>query len=439
MTRNLSSPKVCVIGASLATENMGVNALAMGTFHCILHTFPQAEISLFDYNRKPVTYEVQVDSRNLEIPLHNIRFSKQPWRANHIFALIALAVLYKLLPFRFLRERLLAANPSIRHIVQSDIIAAISGGDSFSDIYGYGRLFYMSLPMILVILLDKDLILLPQTLGPFKGRIAKWVARYILTRSKVVFSRDQAAPAELQSLLGGEAKKRILSSCDVGFALEPRAPQNVAEIEKLTEKEPGVPLVGVNVSGLLFIGGYSQSNMFGLRIDYPEFVKKLISFLIEDCRALVLLVPHVYGETAGSESDLIASRTVFNELKGHYGDRLRLVNGRYSESEVKFIIGRCDFFTGARMHACIAAVSQCVPAVPIAYSSKFVGVMSTINIDQYVADARKMDADQILHLIQDALDKRAAIRESLGATIPRVKEKTLEVFAEFRNGSSPQN
>jgi polysaccharide pyruvyl transferase WcaK-like protein len=240
----------------------------------------------------------------------------------------------------------------------------------------------------------------------------------------------------LESLLGSQGKKRILFSHDVGFALEPRAPQNLAGVEKLLQRRPGVPLVGVNVSGLLFIGGYSQSNMFGLRIDYPQFVNRLISFLIHECKALVLLVPHVYGETRGSESDLLASRTVFHQLKDEYGDHLRLVNQQYNESEVKFIIGRCDFFTGARMHACIAAVSQCVPAVPIAYSGKFIGVMRTINFDQYVADARKMDSDQILHLIQDTFDKRGKIRESLNATIPTVKQKTLGIFADFTDGSS---
>ena len=40
-------------------------------------------------------------------------------------------------------------------------------------------------------------------------------------------------------------------------------------------------LVGLNVSKLLYMGGYTRSNMFGLREEYPALVKHLISFLIE--------------------------------------------------------------------------------------------------------------------------------------------------------------
>ena len=42
----------------------------------------------------------------------------------------------------------------------------------------------------------------------------------------------------------------------------------------------GVPLVGLNVSGLLFNGGYTHNNMFGLQTDYKALVYELIDFLI---------------------------------------------------------------------------------------------------------------------------------------------------------------
>jgi polysaccharide pyruvyl transferase WcaK-like protein len=80
------------------------------------------------------------------------------------------------------------------------------------------------------------------------------------------------------------------------------------------------------------------------------------------------------------------------------------------------------------MHACIAAVSQGVPAVPIAYSNKFVGVMQTINIAALVADARTMSEEEILRLIGRAFKERDSIRQSLEKTIPAVQESVLGVF-----------
>ena len=46
------------------------------------------------------------------------------------------------------------------------------------------------------------------------------------------------------------------------------------------------------------------------------------------------------------------------------------------------------------MHACIAALSQTVPAVAIAYSRKFLGVMETIGVEDIVVDPQCMTADE---------------------------------------------
>ena len=101
---------------------------------------------------------------------------------------------------------------------------------------------------------------------------------------------------------------------------------------------------------------------------------------------------------------------LFAELKGKYPGRLGVVQGRYNQSEIKYIIGQCDFFIGTRMHACIAAVSQGVPAVPIAYSDKFIGVMETIGVGALVADPRAMDEDTIISTIDRAFENRADLR-----------------------------
>ena len=91
------------------------------------------------------------------------------------------------------------------------------------------------------------------------------------------------------------------------------------------------------------------------------------------------------------------------------------MRGEYNQHEIKYVIGKCDFLIGARMHACIAAVSQCVPAVCVAYSDKFIGVMGAIGVDSIVADARKLDEPRTLEFIANSLEGRAAIRERLAA------------------------
>jgi polysaccharide pyruvyl transferase WcaK-like protein len=189
--------------------------------------------------------------------------------------------------------------------------------------------------------------------------------------------------------------------------------------------------VGLNISGLLYMGGYSRDNMFGLKIDYREFVKALISNLIERIGMPVLLIPHVFGTNEYSESDETASQKVYDELCDKYPGRLGYLQGAYDQSEIKYIIGMCDFFIGSRMHACIAAVSQSVPAISIAYSRKFKGVMDTVGMGKYVADPRMMGKDEILEVIGSAYADRSAIREKLAMKMPEVKASVMGLFKEM--------
>jgi len=76
----------------------------------------------------------------------------------------------------------------VSKILASKVHLSIAGGDSFSDIYGLRRFIYVALPQILVLLLGKPLVLLPQTYGPLKGRCSRMIARFIFRRAALICS-----------------------------------------------------------------------------------------------------------------------------------------------------------------------------------------------------------------------------------------------------------
>ncbi len=421
--------KIILLGATFSTNNLGVNVLTAGTIKCILHQFPDAEIALLDYGKERVTYDFEIHSRTIPIQLLNMRFSKKFYLRNNIIVLILLSFLLKLIPFEKVKKKLISKNFYLFHISQADIAASLAGGDSFSDIYGLGRFFYISLPQLLVLFLGKKLVLLPQTIGPFKGRMAKGIARFILGRAVIVYSRDYTGLKETKDFLKLHRNSEKLKFCyDVGFVLDPARPYKI-DLDGFPEhKTGGHSVIGLNVSGLLFMGGYTQDNMFGLKIDYREFIYELIDFLIQKKNIIVMLVPHVFGSGEHSESDLIACEKIYGTLKKEYRDKIYIARGIYNQSQIKYIIGLCDFFIGSRMHACIAALSQGIPAVSIAYSKKFYGVMQSIGVEALVADPRKLEKEEIFNIIDKAYEQRDSIREQLTQTMPQVKEKVLGLF-----------
>jgi polysaccharide pyruvyl transferase WcaK-like protein len=179
------------------------------------------------------------------------------------------------------------------------------------------------------------------------------------------------------------------------------------------------------------MGGYKQNNQFGLKTDYRLLVEKLIDHLIRTKGARVVLIPHVFGEEENSESDQTVCEGLYRDLKFKYADRLYFARGKYDQSEVKYIIGLCDLFIGSRMHACIAALSQGIPTVPVAYSKKFTGVMETIGVESYVADPRTMDEDEILCTVDRAWAEKDNICRHLESRIPEVKTCVLNLFKEI--------
>jgi colanic acid/amylovoran biosynthesis protein len=166
-------------------------------------------------------------------------------------------------------------------------------------------------------------------------------------------------------------------------------------------------------------------------VDYEKLLDDLIEYLTVKKGTSVVLVPHVFGMGPDSEADTGACERVYEKLKHRYPGRLGLLRGRYNQNEIKYIIGKCDFFIGARMHACIAAVSQCVPAVCLAYSDKFIGVMETIGVASIVADIRRLTASEVLKVVEQSLDNRAAIRQQLEQKMPEVKSSVLNLFVDL--------
>jgi colanic acid/amylovoran biosynthesis protein len=428
---NAKPIKVGVLGATFETGNMGLGALAAGTVQCIRYEYPNADVFLMDYLQEETARQVRIDGRYLTVPLLNMRFSKKIFLPNNIALLIFLTLVSKLIPSQNLKRKFINRNRYLREIADTHGFVSLAGGDSFADIYGFSRLLYVALPQLLVLLAGKRLILMPQTYGPFRGAWARAIARFILRRAEMIYSRDVSGVDDIGSMLGlpvGSPKVRFCY--DVGFLLEPDAPAHL-KIEGISlSRRSNATLVGVNVSGLLLMEGYTRNNMFGLKVSYRSLIEQVVEHLLQQPNVNVLLVPHVFGEEAGSETDTLACNAIFDELRGKYQGRLGVVRGRYNQNEIKYIIGQCDFFVGSRMHACIAAVSQSVPAVSIAYSDKFVGVMKAVGVESLVADPRRMTVDEILAHVSSNLQGRDALQRQLLQRMPRVKRTILNTIAD---------
>jgi polysaccharide pyruvyl transferase WcaK-like protein len=424
--------KVCLLGANLHEgSNLGVCALATGAINAILSASPNASISIIDYDHEPSVHRVPCGDREVEIPLINIRFSKKLYLVNNITTLIFLAVAMKVIRLGCLRRGILKRSLPLEHLTSADMIGSLAGGDSFSDLYGLARLFYVALPQILVVLLGKKLVLLPQTFGPFRSFISTTIAVWIISRADKVLCREGSGVEQLRRLLKGRFKPESIRFCyDVGLLVEPQQAKNAEVPDILAMPTKDKIIVGLNVSGLLYFNGSKNAERFGARSNYQILMQAVAQHLLDRGDIVLIVVPHGVG--TGVDCDDGACRAIYESFSS-YGN-CGIIQGRFTVGEIKSLIGKCDVFVGSRMHACIGAISQNVPTVGIAYSDKFVGVMKTLQMDAYVADLRTVEVDEINSLIDRVLAGRKEIQRELSSKMSLAK---AEIVAEFENIMNP--
>ncbi len=201
--------------------------------------------------------------------------------------------------------------------------------------------------------------------------------------------------------MAGATYPAVYKTSDVAFSLKRLTewPDHFPELEQ------GMKHVGINVSGLLYEGGYAGDNQFGLSVDYPELIDRILTRLSSQPDVQCWLIPHVFNPAKETmESDLRASRKVIERFPV-----AKLAPVFTSPREAKTFIGRMDLVLAARMHAAIAAVSSGVACVPMAYSVKFEGLFTSIGYP-LVMDLKSVTADEAVALVLDSLSNVDALK-----------------------------
>lgn len=320
-------------------------------------------------------------------------------------------------------KRMLLGKSNHRQQVRSrHVMLDIGEGDSFADIYGLKRFLLLSFSKWLVISSGVQLVISPQTIGPFSSRLSQVVSRWLISRATRVFARDGLSMGYLRARgLTHNADEVI----DVAFRLPFGA--QVAPSD-------GQIHVGVNVSGLLYNGGYTRNNQFALTVDYPHLIDSLLAALATRPDVTVHLVGHVISDSFEVEDDYRVCQTLAARHPG-----MRLAPRFTSPSEAKSYISGLHFFTGARMHACIGAFSSGVPVVPMAYSRKFNGLFSSLGY-HHLADLKAHDTETALQHVLQGLDRRQALAVEVRAgnalaqqKLQRYEDYLVELFGAVRD------
>lgn len=268
-----------------------------------------------------------------------------------------------------------------RYYKNCDFVIDMSGGDSFSDIYGLKRMMRESFYKLMAINNNIPLILGPQTYGPYNRSISKVIAKKIIKKATLVFSRDKKSSQLVYELSG----IKPIDTTDIALRL-PYKKQ-----DKIQNKS-----IGINISALMWNEGFNGKNQFELKVDYKRYINDLINNLKKQGEYEIYLVSHV--NALGIEDDY----KLCQKLSEKYN--VRLAPKFKSAIEAKTFISTLSILIGSRMHATIAAFSTEVPVVSLAYSKKFEGLYNSLGYNYYI-DAKKYTTNGALELTNKYIKK----------------------------------
>lgn len=275
-------------------------------------------------------------------------------------------------------------------IRQVDTIAAINGGDGFADIYG-DCIFENRLHDIkLAIKFRIPLIILPQTIGPFKKDKNRKTAMHILTYAKKIYVRDNKYQNELiEAGLDFELTK------DLSYYMKPQS----WDINVVPNS------IGLNISGLAYDNCFP--GLEGQFNAYPE----LINSIIQEFQRLgktIYLIPHSYNffNPELYNDDMVACRAAYKVLKNK--ENVILLDNNLISPQVKYVISQLAFFIGTRMHANFAAIYSNVPLFGLAYSYKFQGAFESHGIYDRTIMINNISKDEIGKIVSKIISSYMA-------------------------------
>ena len=311
---------------------------------------------------------------------------------------------------------------SFRFFDNADYILDLGQGDSFADIYGELRFKLIDRIHCIARKYHKPYCLLPQTIGPFKHERIRKKAIKSIEKARLCMARDkQSYDYVLENV---PQQKNVAEYIDVAFFLP---------YETISQDKNYIH-VGINISALLWHGGYTRNNQFGLKCEYQSLVEQLINHFLNQPNVKVHLIPHVVGSERSIENDYAVSYDLWREYNNA---NLILAPLALGPIEIKSYIAGMDFFMGARMHATIGAFSAGVPVVPMAYSRKFNGLFIDTLSYHHIADMKTMDNDDIIQIIQEAYDNRDSLTNEIvyqkETTVREKKQLIMNKLKEFFN------
>lgn len=412
---------ITITGTDPYSDNRGVAAMCMATLKIMKAKLPNEKINLYFSMPNSSTYSSLYSKKYINNSYINI-IVREDSKLKYAFKLhlrLWLCIMWNILiRLKIDTKKILFHDKILKTYLQSDVIISLNWGDDFTDIYGIVRSILWTHEYLIKALLDRPIIFFPQTIGPFNNLTTHIIAKFILNKTTLIMVRENCSLEYLINM--GIEKQKILLIPDTALILEPIDPESTEKI--LSEEQFDFctnQMIGISLRDLF------NENCVTLPVfeNYFSIMCETIDYLVDEYKVDVLFIPHS-GISDEKYTTKKVTLDIINKIK--HKDKVHSIDGReYAVEELKGMIGKCELFIGAYMHANVSSLSMCVPTIGLSYSHKFKGIFEMMGQEKYVCDLNNLTFEILISTIENAWVNRDKIRNELMMKMDTVKREVM--------------
>lgn len=251
----------------------------------------------------------------------------------------------------------------MREIARCDVL--ISGGGSLlQNVTSNGSLLFYTMIIRFALMLNKDVMIFAQGIGPIKGFLANFITKSVLKKCKYVSVRDEKSKKLLD-------KWKIKSNlvCDPVYSLEVENPERTSKI------------------------GIQLRKYDTLTDELFDNIIKQIRKRFYD-REIELLCLQDEVDTGISQVFINKLRAVDKSIK------VRLVNGLNNKQIIERI-SQYDCLIGMRYHACLVSAKYGVKTLAVAYDPKVELLAEDLGLPCLSMVDKKNDYEKAFNIMED--------------------------------------
>ena len=252
-----------------------------------------------------------------------------------------------------------------------------------------------------------------QTIGPFKEERIQLAKESFNGIS--IYSRDPWTTRYLKNDLDA---KKVEDSADLAFL--PLPGQDNLNIKDSILKKYNI----INRKYITIVPSGLYKSYCSNKEKYVENIIGIINYISKNYKEYnIVLLPHVLRN---SEID---DRNIIKEIENKLGKRedIIYIYDEMSPLQARFILGNGELTITGRMHGAISTLQMRKPAISIAYSVKYKGVIGEgLNLNELIVEGSKKDDWEKNTIEKNVCDKLEYIFNNYNNLIEKIDDKVKD-------------